>query len=186
MKRSLKSIVTGSLSVLALSAALAAGSSGTAVAQDDFYKGKTMRILIGFPPGGSYDLYGQVISLYWGKKIPGEPNVIVEHRPGGGGRTAASYFFSKAPTDGTVIGSLPETIATLQLLEPKRVRWDLRTARFIGSIVPAHSVFGVRSDSGVKNAQDALTKPYKVGCTAKASSSAQVPLLIKNLVGAKF
>ncbi|MFM1817013.1 MAG: hypothetical protein RLZ98_3708 [Pseudomonadota bacterium] len=170
---------------LVASAALSLAMATPAMAED-FYKGKTLTILIGFPPGGSYDGYAQVAALHYGNHIAGKPNVIVEHQPGGGGRKAASYFFAKAPTDGTMISIMPETLASLQLLEPKRVRWDMRKVKFIGSFVPAHSVFGVRKDSGVKNVKDALSKEFRVGCTAKASPSAQVPLLIKNLLGAKF
>lgn len=174
------------LSFGAIAVALSTWIVAGAAHADEYYKGKTIRILIGFPPGGSYDLYAQLMTQQYGRKIAGNPNVVVEHRPGGGGRTATAYFFTKAPTDGTVIGMLPETLTQLQLMEPDKVRWDMRQVNYIGSLVPAHSVFGVRGDSGIKTVQDALTKDYKVGCTARTSGSAQVPLLIKNLVGAKF
>jgi tripartite-type tricarboxylate transporter receptor subunit TctC len=166
-----------------MSAAAIASRPATAA---DFYQDKVLTILIGFPPGGSYDGYARLLSLHYGRYIAGNPKVIVEHRPGGGGRKAAGYFFTKAPTDGTMVAILPETLTQLQLMEPDRVRWDMRKVKFIGALTSAHSVFGVRKDTGVRNVKDALTKEFKVGCTGKASPSAQIPLLIKNLEGAKF
>ncbi|MFM1815369.1 MAG: hypothetical protein RLZ98_2064 [Pseudomonadota bacterium] len=181
----MKTTVRGlALGLGAAGVALAALGSG-AVAQD-FYKGQTLKIMIGHPPGGSYDAYSQLAALHYGKFIPGNPNVIVEHRPGGGGRKAGAYLFSKAPTDGSLIALLPDTMVHNQLLEPKRSRWDMAKVHYIGRLATAHTVFGVRADTGVKDVKSLLTTPVKAGCTGKTSSSASMPLLVKNLDGAQF
>ena len=110
----------------------------------DFYKDRTLTILLGHPPGGSYDLYAQLAALHMSKHIPGQPKIIVEHRPGGGGGLAAAYLFSKAPTDGSMIALLPENLAGVQLLDPKRGRWDMRKVKYIGSFSDSNSAYGVR------------------------------------------
>ena len=152
----------------------------------DFYKGKTLTILIGHNPGGSYDGYAQLAALHLGKHIPGNPKVIVQHRPGGGGGKAGLYFFTKAPKDGTMIALLPETLGHTQLMDPKRGRWDMSKVKYIGRFAPANSAFGVRKEKNIKDIKGLMSTPIKVGCTGRTSQSSQIPLLIKNLEGAKF
>ncbi|MFM1815729.1 MAG: hypothetical protein RLZ98_2424 [Pseudomonadota bacterium] len=171
---------------LAVGSLLLVGGIAPPAQAEDFYKGKTLRILIGHPPGGSFDGYAQLAAAHYDRHIPGKPNVIVEHRPGGGGRVAGNYLFSKAPTDGTMIALLPDTMVHSQILEPKRSRWDMRKANYIGRMSTSHTVFGVRKDTGVKDVKGLMTTELKAGCTGKTSPSAQMPLLVKNLDGAKF
>lgn len=172
---------------MAAVAATVAGAALTSTAHaEDFYKGKTLTILIGHNPGGSYDGYAQLAALHYGKHIPGNPKVIVQHRPGGGGGKAGLYFFTKAPTDGTMISLLPETMAHTQLMDPRRGRWDMSKVKYIGRFAPANSAFGVRKEKNIKDAKELLTTEIKVGCTGRTSQSSQIPLLIKNLEGAKF
>ncbi len=174
------------LGAATLGAGALALAAQTPASAADFYAGKTLTILIGHNPGGSYDGYSQLTALHYGKHIAGNPKVIVQHRPGGGGRKAGAYFFSKAPRDGTMIALLPDSMTHSQLLEPKRSRWDMRKVSYIGRIATAHTVFGVRADTGVKDIKGLLSTPLKAGCTGKTSPSAWGPLLVKNLDGAKF
>jgi tripartite-type tricarboxylate transporter receptor subunit TctC len=171
-------------------AALIAGALSTGAAKADavadFYKGKTLTILLGHPPGGSYDLYAQLAALHIGKYIPGNPNVIVEHRPGGGGGLAAAYLFSKAPTDGSLIALLPENLAGIQLLDPKRGRWDMSKVKYIGSFSDSNSAYGVRKGAPATTIEAMKTTTVNVGCTARTSASAQTPVVAKNLAGMKF
>ncbi len=176
------------LLALGLGAALALSIASNAKANSvaDFYKDHTLTILIGHPPGGSYDLYAQLAVLHIGKYIPGNPNVIVEHRPGGGGGRAAVYLFAKAPTDGSVIALLPEGLAGLQLIDAKRARWDMRKVQYIGSFADANSAYGVRRDAPATTIEQMKTTTVNVGCTGRSSASAQTPMIAKNLVGMKF
>src|SRR5688572_15075331 len=106
MKNSVRALATG----LALATAML---TGTAQAQDDlaaFYEGQTVTILIGHSPGGSYDFYAQLAARHLGKFIPGQPNVMVQSMPGGGGSLATAHFANRAPTDGTMIALLPESL----------------------------------------------------------------------------
>ena len=97
---------------LALSLA-ALASIQPASAQDpvaDFYKGKTLRIVIGYAPGGGYDIYGRVFAESFGKFVPGNPTIIAQNMTGAGSFIAAKYLYAVAPQDGTTFGSLAQTL----------------------------------------------------------------------------
>ena len=129
--------------VLALSAGLMAlAISGAAQAQDamqaqaDFYKGKTVRVMVGHPPGGSYDFYARLAADMLKVHLPQAAAVIVENKPGGGGVIATNYLYSQAPRDGTVLAVFPETIANTQVMEPDVGKWKVQNMRYIGSFSP--------------------------------------------------
>ena len=172
------------LAVLTTGLVVTNADNGNAV--EDFYKGSTLTILLGHPPGGSYDLYAQLASQHLGKHIPGNPNVIVQHRPGGGGSKATVFLFTKAPTDGSMIALLPETLAHTQLLDPKRGRWDMNKVSYIGSFAYANPAFGVRKDAPATSIDGMKAKTINVGCTGRTSQSSQMPLAMRNLTDIKF
>ncbi|MEY9535811.1 Bug family tripartite tricarboxylate transporter substrate binding protein [Sinorhizobium fredii] len=180
-----------SIRLLAAAAATACAtifSAATAQADavSDFYSGKTVTILIGHPPGGSYDLYAQLIAQHFGKHIPGQPTVIVQGMPGGGGSLAAAHFYAKAPRDGTIVALLPESLAQDQVLEPKKSRWDVSKMRFIGRVSDVTSVMMARKDSPVKSIEDSLKAEANVSCSGRTTSSAQTGAVLKSLIGSKF
>lgn len=178
--------VASAVGAMALAALAAQNGPAQADAVADFYKGQVLTILIGHPPGGSYDLYAQLAAQYLGKHVPGNPKVVVEHRPGGGGGLAATYLFSKAPTDGSMIALLPETLAQLQLMDPKRSRWDMAKIKYIGRFADVNSAYGVRSDAPATTIEAMKTTPVNVGCSGRASTGTQLPQVAKNLLGLKF
>src|SRR5262249_15384502 len=94
--------------LLALLCAVAAVSPATPPQVEGCYKSHELTILIGHPPGGSYDLYAQLAAAHMGKYIPGKPTVIVQSMPGGAGSKAASYLYAKGPKDGSMISLFPE------------------------------------------------------------------------------
>src|SRR5678810_351104 len=100
---------------LASATLLSAGAAGAAPA-GDFYKGRTVSIIIGYSAGGGYDLYARVLAQHLGKHIPGNPNVIPQNMPGAGSIKAAAYVFSAAPKDGTVIGTFARGMAATALI----------------------------------------------------------------------
>src|SRR5262245_13522048 len=77
----------------------------------DFYRGKTLRIVIGYGPGGGYDIYGRLVAEFLPRHLPGNPTIIAQNMPGAGSFAAAKYIFDVAPKDGTVFGSLAQTLA---------------------------------------------------------------------------
>ncbi|MDH3196313.1 MAG: tripartite tricarboxylate transporter substrate-binding protein [Hyphomicrobiales bacterium] len=167
----------------ALAVAGATFTPATAADVAETYKGKTLTILLGHPPGGSYDLYAQLAAAHMGQYIPGEPNIIVQHMPGGGGSKGAAYFFSKVEADGMTIALLPDTLAHIQLLDPKRGKWDASKIEYIGRFAPANAAFAIRKDAPATSIEEMKTKETVVGCTGKSARSAQMPAMLKNLAG---
>lgn len=182
----LKSIRLMAFMAATACATVAGAISAQADAISDFYSGKVVTILIGHPPGGSYDLYAQLISQHFGKHIPGNPSVIVQGMPGGGGSLAAAYFNTKAPKDGTMVALLPESLAHTQILEPDRSRWDVSKMRYIGRAADVTSVMMARKDSPVKTIADSLKTESNVSCSGRTTSSAQTGAVLKSLIGSKF
>jgi tripartite-type tricarboxylate transporter receptor subunit TctC len=176
----------GMIAALSLAAAAIAGPPAAADPVADFYKGREVTLLIGHPPGGSYDLYAQLSAAHIGKFMPGHPTVIVQHMPGGGAAKALTHFYYRAPHDGSVIGLFPETIANTQLMDPKRGRWDVSKMQYIGSLTPVNSAFVVKKGGPVKTAQDIFKIKVNAGCTGRNSQSYQYPATLAAFAGAKF
>src|SRR3954464_11373258 len=85
---------------------------------EDFYRGKTVRVIIGFGVGGGYDIYGRLAAEFLGKYIPGRATVIPQNMPGGGGVKAVEYLYQAAPRDGTYLGSIAQTMAVDAVTDP--------------------------------------------------------------------
>lgn len=153
---------------------------------DAFYKDKTIRVLVGHPPGGSYDFYARLGADMLKAYLPEAKAVIVENRPGGGGLVATSWFYSQGPRDGTLLGLLPETIGNTQLMEPEVGKWNVQNLRYIGSFAPANTAFVRRRNSPSQTVADMKTKETIVGCTGTNAQSYQYPALLKALGGFQF
>lgn len=166
--------------------AVTAFSPAAAATVEDLYKGKDLTILIGHPPGGSYDLYAQLAAAHLGQYIPGKPNVIVQHMPGGGGRKAAAYYMNNVAADGLTIALLPDTLAHIQLLTPKRAKWDAAKIQYIGRFAPANAAFAVRKDAPATTIDGMRKTQLIAACTGKSSRSAQMPAMLKNVAGMKL
>jgi tripartite-type tricarboxylate transporter receptor subunit TctC len=168
-----------------MAAAMTAGFvafAGAAQAQQP----STMRIMIGHPPGGSYDLYARLAADYMKNFLPGNPNIIVEHRPGGGGVVATAFFYAQAPRDGSVIALFPETIAHTQILEPAVGKWRVQEMSYIGSFAPVNTAFVFRKGAPAKTAQEMRKIKSVAGCTGRNSQSYQYPAMLKVLDGFQF
>jgi len=152
----------------------------------DFYKGRELTILIGHPPGGSYDLYAQLAAAHIGKFIPGNPTVIVQQMPGGGGSKATAHFYNRAPHDGSVIALFPETIAYVQLMDPVQGKWDVLKMHYIGSLAPVNSTFMVRKGGAVTDAHQLFVAKTNVGCSGRLSQSFEYPATLMAFAGAKL
>lgn len=143
--------------------------ASTAGAQEEsFYKGKTLRIMVGTTPGALYDQWARVIAGHINKHIPGNPNVIVQNMPGAGHQIAANYLFNVAKPDGlTVIGSIIPTLYLDQLIGRKEVQFDWGRFTFIGSPVKGESQMMMRADTPFKTIEDMRTakEPPKCGGT---------------------
>jgi tripartite-type tricarboxylate transporter receptor subunit TctC len=129
-------------------------------AQGQFYKGKTITILNGNEPGGTADKRSRAIIPHLKKYIPGEPNIVVEFMPGGGGRKVANHIYRGAPRDGLTIGFPPGGFVSLAILGEPGVQYDLGKLRFLGTPESATQyVFFTRREAGVDTLEKLLVHP---------------------------
>ena len=188
MNNTIRRLLAAAGGLLAASApALAQEKAGARFADAEaFYTGKTVRVLVGHPPGGSYDFYARLAADMLKAHLPQAAAVIVENKPGGGGLVATSFFYSQSPRDGTVLGVLPETIGNSQIMDPGVAKWKVEDMRYIGSFAPVNTAFMRRRDSPAKTPAEMKTRETIVGCTGKAAQSYQYPALLKALGGFNF
>ena len=180
MKLFMKSFFVG----IAMST-LVVGAATTASAAMN-YAGKTIKIVIPYGPGGTYDKYGVAFSNHLGKHIPGKPNVILQHMPGAGGAKAMNWFANVAPNDGLTLIVPLDNGVTNQLMRPEKMRYDAREFSWIGSSNQTNVVMVVRSDTGVTKLEDLKTKEIIGSTSGKNSSGYLNPMLIKGLFGYKI
>src|SRR5262249_32307754 len=152
----------------------------------EFYKGKTITILLGHPPGGSYDLYARLAADHMKRFIPGNPNIIVQHPPRGGGVAAVLPFYAEGARDGTMMGLFTETIGHTQILQPEIGKWKVEEMSYVGSFVPSNAALVVRKGAPAKTPTALRTTPINVGCTGANSQSYQYPASLKSLGGVPF
>ncbi len=169
----------------ALSATLSA-QTASADPIADFYKARGLRIMLGHPPGGSYDLYARLAADHFRRFIPGAPTIVVEHKPGGGGVVATAFFYANAPRDGSVIALFPETIVHTQLLEPEVGKWKVQDMRYVGSFAPVNAAFVFRKGAPALAPDQMRNMKTRAGCTGRNSQSYQYPALLKSLDGFQF
>lgn len=161
----LQGMALGAVTIFA--AALAA--SGTAVAMDGYFKDKTVKIVIPYGPGGTYDNYAQAFSKHIGNHIAGKPTVIVQHMPGAGGVKATNWAYTVMQRDGlNMLTPLDNTILN-QLLRPEKMRYDARNFIWLGSSNQTNMVLVVATGTGVKTWED-LKKRKSVGASAGTGS----------------
>jgi tripartite-type tricarboxylate transporter receptor subunit TctC len=141
-------------------------------AQQDFYKGKTVNIVVGFTPGGGYDVNARVVSRYMGKYIPGNPNVIVQNMPGAGSLTSVRYLDATAPKDGTVMTVFNPGLVTQSIVEPEKVSVDFRKLSWVGVVTSDFRVCYGFGPDGVKSWADMMSrKEFILGSTAKGAGN---------------
>ena len=143
-----------------------------AQAADDFYKDKTINIIVGFTPGGGYDAYGRQLARFMGDHIPGKPTLIVQNMPGAGSMTAVRALDATQPKDGTVIVIFNPGLIVQSLVQPDKVPVDFRKYSFVGVVTPDFRVCYGHGPQGVKTWEDMMSrKEFILGATGKGSGN---------------
>lgn len=157
---------------------------------DPFFKGKTIRILVGFATGGVMDLWARLIAQHMGKHIPGNPTVIVQIMPGAGSMIAANYVYNVAKPDGLTLALIFPSLYFDQLLGSKEVKFDWVKFSWIGSPERTKELFFIRSDTPYKNFEDLqkAQEPPRCGSSGagRGASTYYVPKLLEEAFGTKF
>jgi tripartite-type tricarboxylate transporter receptor subunit TctC len=176
------------LRTLATLAGLLAATCGAAPADEvaDFYRGKTVRLVIGYGAGGGYDVYAKLLARFLGEQIPGKPTVIAQNMPGAGSRNAANWLYKVAPKDGTVLAVLGQATPIDQALGQAGIQFDVRHFNWIGNMVMVNNIMIVWAATGVRTIDDARKQPLAIGATGASSPSVLYPTLANNLFGTQF
>ena len=154
----------------------------------NFYRGKSIRIIVGFTAGGGYDQYSRLIGRHISKFIPGNPNVIVDNMAGAGSIIAANHMFNAAPKDGTVIGNISGPIILEQLFGNPAVQFDMGKFRYLAVPVSETYVFIVTRKPGVTKFEEVLGpngKQITVG-GIPGSTVEHAPVLARDVLGANL
>lgn len=170
--------------VLSLGMAIAPDAKADKVA--DFYKGKTLTIIVGFGPSGGYAIYCRQLAEYWPKYIPGNPNVVCQFMPGGGGVKAGNYVYNVAPRDGLYAGMISDYAPVAQLMRPKKIKYDARKFRWVGVMVPANPVVMAWHKAKVTTFDQLFKDELVIGLTGPLAQSGINTALMNAFVKTKF
>jgi tripartite-type tricarboxylate transporter receptor subunit TctC len=161
---------------------------GAALSQqsvEDFYRGKKIDLIIGYSPGGTYDLYARLVARYLGNYIPGKPLIVPRNMPGAGSRAAANWVYNIAPKDGTVLATADQSLSLQQAVGDKRISFDTTKFIYIGNPNIENNTTAAWAASGIKTIDDAKQREVTVGATG-GSTSSQYPKAMNALIGTRF
>jgi tripartite-type tricarboxylate transporter receptor subunit TctC len=165
-----------------LSAAPGAAAADTVA---DFYRGKTISLYVGFPPGGGYDLYARVFAPYFTRHISGNPTIVIKSMLGGSGMKAAGYMSTVTPQDGTSLGVFLDALTLGKVLggpgefDPVKLTW-------IGRIVSTATVSVVWHTSPVQTIEEAKHRELLMAGTVASNTSNFIPAALNDLIGTKI
>jgi len=158
----------------------------SAFAQGDFYRGKTVNLVVSASAGGGYDIMGRTIAKYLGKHIPGNPRVIVSNMPGAGGLTAMNYLYRNAPKDGSFIGGVQNNLPFEPLLGTKEAIYDPTKFNWLGSPSVEVGLVVVWRTAPVNSIADLKSREITVGSSGANSTPSFYARLINETLGTKM
>jgi tripartite-type tricarboxylate transporter receptor subunit TctC len=162
---------------------LAVGGPVHAQPVEEFYRGKTVTILVGFTAGGGYDVYARLLGRHLGRHIPGNPSVVVQNMPGAGSLKATQYVYGLAAKDGLTLATVSRGMATDPLLND--AKFDATKLTWIGSVTSETSICATWQTSPVKTWDDMFKREFTLGGSATGADPDTFALIMRNLFGAK-
>jgi tripartite-type tricarboxylate transporter receptor subunit TctC len=177
-----------SMAIASLAASVA-GAAPVCAQQtvEQFYQAKkSINLVIGYAPGGSYDLYARLVARHLGRFVPGAPAVTPQNMPGAGSLAAANYIFAVAPKDGSALGALGETLAMEQALRNPGAKYDAAKLTWIGRIASSNNIHLAWHTSKAQSVEDAKSIEMTVAGTGPANLAETVPRLLNVIAGTKF
>jgi tripartite-type tricarboxylate transporter receptor subunit TctC len=165
---------------------LATPLTARAETAEDFFKGKTISLIVGYNPGGTYDLYSRLAAQLLPRYIPGNPTIIPKNMPGVASVKAANFLYGQAPKDGLTIGMIGQQLALTQALRDPAVEYDMRAFNWLGRFTPIVEVTVIWHTAPVKSLEDATRRETTLAATSAGSTSDSMPMLMNKLAGTKF
>jgi len=166
--------------------ALTTPSAAQAQSVAEFYKGKTVELLIGYSGGGGYDVYARLLARHMGKHIPGNPTVVPRNMPGAGSLVLANWLYNVAPKDGTAFGIIGSGTGFDPLLGIEAAKFDPTRFLWVGSMNNETSVCVSWHTSGITRFEDVLDREMVVGGTGPSADTDQFPRVTNAVLGTKF
>lgn len=153
---------------------------------EDFYKGQTISIVVGYPVGGGYDLLSRVVAHHLGNHLPGKPRAIVQNMPGAGSRTAASFIYGPAPQNGTVIGIVSQYLPLAHLLSSDP-SMDMTKFHWLGSLGQGgNNVMIALKSTGITSVEDLKRIPLVVASAGPQTNTEYYVAALNNMFGTKI
>jgi tripartite-type tricarboxylate transporter receptor subunit TctC len=174
------------VAIVATVALAACATSARADPVADFYRGRTVTLVIGYSAAGGYDTYARVVARHFGDHIPGHPTILPQNMEGAGSLRAANYLYNAAAKDGRVIGMLARGMAMEPLIGRSHAQFDSRKFSWIGSGTNEVSTCVTGHASAVKTWADALTTPFTVGGEGSGSDPDVFATIMRNVFGVKL
>jgi tripartite-type tricarboxylate transporter receptor subunit TctC len=151
------------------------------------FRGKQIKLLIGYGPGGGYDQYGRLVAAHIGRHLPGNPTVLPQNMPGGGSLLVAQKIYAQSPKDGTEWGIVARDVITAPLTQPNVGRmFDATKYSWLGSADFETNICIANASTGIKSPQDLLRTELVVGATGPGAGSYIYPIVLNGLIGTRF
>jgi tripartite-type tricarboxylate transporter receptor subunit TctC len=179
-QRSASRVILAAIGVVSLAAPAQAETA------EEFFKGKQINLIIGYNPGGSYDIYARFAANLLPKYIPGQPKIVPQNMPGVGSAKAGDYLFNQASRDGLTLGVIGQQLVVSQVLGDATVKFDIKKFNWLGRFTPGGEVSVIWHTSPTKTLADAMKRETSLAATSAGSSSDSFPLLMNRLVGTQF
>src|SRR4051812_12687623 len=170
------------MGLAATSGAVQAQGAGVA----DFYRGKSLAMLIGYTSGGGYDIYARVLSKHMGHHIPGNPTIVPQNMPGAGSLRVANFLYNAAPKDSTALGMIGRGLAVEPLIGSSATQFDGRKFTWLGSGSDQVSLCATWHGSTIKTWDDMRAKAFTVAGEGSGSDPDMFATMLKNLMGVKL
>ena len=173
------------LKKLLLTVAAIALSASSVAAQDSFFTGKTIRIVVPFSAGGGYDIYSKIIARHMTRHIPGNPIFVVENMTGAGGLIGTNHVYKVAKPDGLTIGATIGTMFLQQLIGKPGIQFDARKYEYIGAPAQDTQLLAVHKRTGIKSVEQWISsqKQIKFGATGPGSANEDLPKIARATAG---
>jgi tripartite-type tricarboxylate transporter receptor subunit TctC len=162
--------------------------AGNAAAQTPYYQGKTVRIVVGYLPGDTHDLWARAYARNMGKYLPGNPEILVQNMPGAGSMIAANHVYNVAKPDGLTLGSIAPGLYLAQITGSQEVKFDWAKFTWIGTPEHNGTLLFMRSDAPYKSIEDIrrAKEPPKCSATGVGTSGHLIPRLLEETLNLKF
>jgi tripartite-type tricarboxylate transporter receptor subunit TctC len=166
--------------------ALVAAPLAHAQSVADFYRGKTVNMVVGLGVGGETDLMARSVAKYLGRHIPGNPLIVVQNMAGAGGMRAANYLYAFAPQDGTSIGNVVNGTVAAEAVGLPGIQFNAAKFHWMGSIAPVIGTVAVWHAAGIKTIEDARRREVVIAANGRGSPTYTVPAMMNEYFGTKF